>query len=266
MALPTHYTGSDGEIQIDGNPVALVDFSIDMAVGVITSPQIGNRSDKKYAGKFDVNGQITQVLVTGDLMAMLIGDTGDITTSSLETLQATTELLGASARHEISVSNDPGAVTSVKATLSVGSVNTLAGSIVIHGTDASNLYVAEVLDFAAMTSGDSDQVIYGTQAFKTTDYIDIEANLAKGVTTTCSEITLQGVTGTKTITPGQPTLFDIIGKVEDANSKYYQMTANNCFFTAGTFPIGDPESLVQTDLPFVMQDPDTDLTLVWTSA
>ncbi len=265
MALPTHYTGSDGEIQIGGSPITLVNYSMDMAVGVINSPVIGKRSDLKFAGKFDVTGTITQVLVTGDLMAMMIGDTSGITTSSLESLLAATELLEASGRHEISVTNDPAATTSVKATLTVGTVNTTAGSIVIHGTDASDIYVTEVLDFEAMTAGDAAQVVYGTQAFKTTDYVDVEAALAKGVTTTCSELTLQGVSGTKTITPGEPTLFNIIGKVTDGTS-YYQMTANNCFFTGGTFPVGDAETLIQTDLPFVMRDPDTDLTLVWTSA
>ena len=265
MALPTHYTGSDGEIQIGGTPTTLVDFSIDMAVGVINSAAIGKRSDMKYAGKFDVTGTITQVLITGDLMAMMIGDTSGITTSSLESLLAATELLEASARHEIAITSDPTAATSVKATLTVGTVNTTAGSIVIHGTDASDIYVTEVLNFDAMTAGDAAQIVYGTQAFKTTDFVDVEAALAKGITTTCSELTLQGVSGTKTITPGEPTLFNIIGKVTDGTSSY-QMTANNCFFTGGTFPIGDAETLVQTDLPFVMQDPDTDLTLVWSSA
>ena len=94
--------------------------------------------------------------------------------------------------------------------------------------------------------------------------MDIEAALESGAVT-YSQIKLDGVDGTKTITPGEPTLFNIIGKVTDGTS-YFQMTANNCFFTGGTFPIGDAETLVQTDLPFVMQDPDTDLTLVWTSA
>ena len=263
MALPTHYTGSDGEIQIGGSPTTLVDFSIDMSVGVINSATIGKRSDMKYAGKFDVTGSITQVLVTGDLMAMLIGDTSGITTSTLESLLVATDL-DAAAREELPITNDPTAPTSVKATLTVGDAVTTAGSIVIHGTDSSDDYVTEVISFAAMAIGDPAQVLYGTQAFKTTDWVDIEAALESGAVT-YSQIKLDGVDGTKTITPGEPTLFNIIGKVTDGTS-YYQMTANNCFFTGGTFPIGDAETLVQTDLPFVMQDPDTDLTLVWTSA
>lgn len=263
MTLPTHYTGSDGEIQIGGAPTALVNFSIDMAVGVINSPAIGKRSDMKYAGKFDVTGTITEVLVTGDLMAMLIGDTSGITTSSLESLLAATDL-DAAAREELPITSDPTAPTSVKATLTVGDAVTTAGSIVIHGTDTSDDYVTEVISFAAMAVGDPAQVLYGTQAFKTTDFVDIEAALESGAVT-YSQIKLDGVDGTKTITPGEPTLFNIIGKVTDGTS-YFQMTANNCFFTGGTFPIGDAETLVQTDLPFVMQDPDTDLTLVWTSA
>ena len=106
MALPTHYTGSDGEIQIGGSPTTLVDFSIDMSVGVINSATIGKRSDMKYAGKFDVTGSITQVLVTGDLMAMLIGDTSGITTSTLESLLVATDL-DAAAREVIARSGLP---------------------------------------------------------------------------------------------------------------------------------------------------------------
>ncbi len=264
MANPTHYTGSDGEIKIGGATTSLVDFSIDMAVGVINSATIGKRSDMKYAGKFDVTGTITQVLVTGDLMAKLIGDTSGITTSSLETLLAAEDIETSDGRHEIVIGTDPAAPTSVKATLDVGTTLTTAGSIIIHGTDTSGSYVTEVLDFAAMDVGASDQIVYGTQAFATTDFVDVEAALSQGSTPNCCTLKLEGVTGTKTITPGEPTLFDIIGKVTDGTSSY-QMTANNCFFTGGTFPIGDAETLVQTDLPFVMQDPDTDLTLVWTS-
>lgn len=265
MALPTHYTGSDGEIQIGGTPTTLVDFSIDMAVGVINSPAIGKRSDVKYAGKFDVTGTITQVLVTGDLMAKLIGANADITTSSLEVLLAAEDIETSDGRHEITIGTDPADPTSVKATLNVGTTLTTAGSIIIHGTDSSDNYVTEVLDFAAMAVGDSDQIVFGSQIFKTTDFVDVEAALSKGSTPNCCTLKLEGVDGTKTITPGEPTLFNIIGKVTDGTS-YYQLTANNCFFTGATFPIGDAETLVQTDLPFVMQDPDTDLTLVWTSA
>jgi len=265
MALPTHYTGSDGEIQIGGNPITLVNYSLDMGVGVINSPAIGKRSDMKYAGKFDVTGTITQVLVTGDLMAMLVGDTATITTSTLETLLDTTEL-DAAAREELLITTDPAAPTSVKATLTVGDAVTTAGSITIHGTNASDQDVTEVLTFEAMAVGDPAQVLYGTQAFKHTDFVTIAAALESGSAPgNYSAIKLEGVDGTKTITPGEPTLFNIIGKVTDGTS-YYQMTANNCFFTGGTFPIGDAETLVETDLPFVMQDPDTDLTLVWTAA
>lgn len=260
MANPTHYTGSDGEIKIGGNITTLVDFTIDMAVGVINSATIGKRSDMKYAGKFDVTGTITQVLVTGDLMAKMIGANADITTSSLESLLNDGALVGA-ARTELAITNDPTDPTSVKATLTVSDANLTAGSIIIHGTNSSGDYVTEVLDFAAMTVGDSDQIKFGTQIFATTTFVDVEAALCAG---TAPLLNLDGVSGTKTITPGEPTLFNIIGKVSDGTS-YYQMTANNCFFTGGTFPIGDAETLVQTDLPFVMQDPDTDLTLVWTS-
>ena len=258
----THYTGKDGEIKIDTVVTTLVDFSIDIAVGVIASGRIGKVSDKKYPGKKDITGKITQVLITGDLLAKLIGDTSTITTSTTESLLAATNLASAG-REEIAVTSDPTDPTSVKYTLTVGDANTTAGSVVLQGTDVNGNYVTEVIDFDAMTVGDAAQVKNGTQIFATTDFIDVEAALESG-STTYSTIKLDGVTGTKTITPGTSTMFSIVGKVSDGTN-YFQMTANNCFFTGGNFPIADAETLVQTDLPFVIQDPDSDVSLVWTS-
>lgn len=263
MALPTHYTGSDGVITIDTVATTLVNFEIDIGVGVINSARIGKVSDMKYAGKKDVSGTITQVLVTGDLLAKLMG--GTIATSTLETLLAATDL-DAAVREELAITNDPTNPTSTKATLTVGDAVTTAGSIVIHGTDSSDDYVTEVLDFTAMAVGDPVQVVNGTQAFKTTDFVDVEAALESGSAGNYSTLKLEGVTGTKSVSPGTSTLFNIVGRVEDAAGKHFQMTANNCFFTGGAFPIGDAETLVETDLPFVMRDADNDLTLVWSSA
>lgn len=259
----THFTGADGAVTIGGNPVTVVNFSIDVDRSVIASPRVGKTSDTNYAGKLGITGTISQVLVTAELLSYVLGDSNSLTTSSLETLLAAADL-DAAAREELPITSDPTVPTSVKYTLTVGDVDVIAGSVVVHGTDSSDGYVTEVIDFAAMTVGDPAQVEYGTQQFKTSDYVDIEANLEKG-SASFSTLKLEGVTGTKTMTPGEATLFDIVGKVEDADSNYAQITANNCFFTAGNFPIGDSDTLVECDLPFVITDPDDDLTLVWTS-
>lgn len=264
MALPDHYTGKDGEIKIDGNIATLVNFSLDISVGTIASARIGKVSDLTYPGKKSVSGTITQVLITGDLLAMMIGADADITTSALETLLDTFNL-DAAAREETTITNDPTDPTTVKATLTVGDAVTTAGSIMIHGTDSNDAQVTETINFAAMAVGDGAQVVHGSQIFKTTDFVTIMAALESGAAS-YSAIKLEGVSGTKTLKPGTSELFTIIGKVVDANGKYFQMTATDCFFTAGTFPIGDAETIVQTDLPFVLQDPDEDLELVWTSA
>lgn len=262
----TYFLGSDGEIKIDGNVKSEVtDFSVDISVSAIASARIGQKSDKQYPGKVGITGSINEVLITAELLSMVIGDSNTLTTSSLETLLAATELLTSEARHEIAVTSDPTNPTSVKATLTVGTVNTTAGSIVIHGTDVGGDYVTEVLDFAAMTSGDPAQVVYGSQQFADTDFVDVEAAISKGNSGTCSELKLEGIAGTKTMTPGNATMFTIIGKVEDASSNYAQITLNNCFFTGGNFPIGDADTLVACDLPFICQNPDSDMTLVWTS-
>lgn len=262
----THFLGSDGEVKIGGDVKAEVtDFSVDISVDTIASARVGQKSDKQYPGKIGITGSINEVLVTAELLSYVVGDSNSLTTSSAEVLLAATELLSASGRHEIAVTDDPTNPTSIRATLTVGTVATTAGSIVVHGTDVSGGYVTEVINFAAMAVGDPAQVVYGTQQFDTSDYVDVEAALSKGSSGSCSELKLDGITGTKTMTPGDATMFTIIGKVIDQDGNYAQITLNNCFFTSGNFPIGDANTLVACDLPFICQDPDSDMSLVWTS-
>jgi len=266
MALPTHYTGKDGTILIDGVAKTLVSFNVDMSVGVIDSPRIGKRSPVKYAGAQDFSGSVTEVLITGDLMAMLIGST--ITTSSTAEILAATDMSD-NTYTTISTGPDTSAnPTSVRLTLTSCNTSTNdAGSIVIQGKDASGAWVSEVFDFDAMTAGDANQIKYGSQIFETVHYADVSANLRQGTSATDKNtLEIEWVAGTKTVAPGTTQLFDIVGKVEDANGKYYQMTLTNCFFTGAGFPIGDAETLVQTDLAFVVTDADEDVVLVWSSS
>lgn len=259
----THFRGSDGEIQIEGNVVTMVNYEIAIDTSVIASPRIGKVADMNYAGKQAITGTVEQVLITGDLLSMVIGDSNTLTTSTSEVLLAAYDM-DTGAREEVAITSDPTNPTSVKVTMTAGSIATASGSVVIHGTNVSDGYVTEVITLAAMDPGDPSQVLYGSQVFKTTDYLDIEAALGVAGTPDPT-IKLDGITGTKTMTPGNATIFDIIGKVEDDNGNYFQMTCNNCFFTAGNFPIGDSDTLVACSLPFVVHDADSDVSLVWTS-
>jgi len=260
----THFRGSDGEIKIDGNIVTVVEFNVDITTSVIASPRVGKVADKKYAGKQDVVGAVTQVLVTSDLLSKVIGDSDSMTTSTLETLLTVTDI-SANAWSEIAIGSDPSNPTSVKCTLTAGDASANAGSIIIRGTNTSNAIVTEVIDFIAMDYGDPAQVLYGSQNFKTTDYVDISENLQPTPSSVSNTLKIEGIAGTKTMSPGNATIFDISGKVEDSNNNHATITCNNCFFTGGNFPIGDSNTLVSCDLPFVVQDADEDVTLVWTS-
>ncbi len=261
--VATHYRGSDGEIKIEGNVVTMVNYEITVETNVIASPRIGKVADMNYAGKQAISGTVEQVLITGDLLAMVIGDSNTQTESTLETLRTVYEM-DDGAREEVAFTASPTDPTTVKVAMTAGSVSTAAGSVVIHGTDNSDGYVTEVINLAAMVDGDPTQVVYGSQVFKTTEWLDIEAALGEAGTPDPT-ITIYGITGVKTMTPGNATIFDIIGKVEDDNGNYFQMTCNNCFFTAGNFPIGDSDTLVACSLPFVVHDADSDVSLSWTS-
>ena len=260
----THYRGSNGEIKIEGDVVTMVNYEITIETNVIASPRIGKVADMNYAGKQAISGTVEQVLITGDLLSMVIGDSNTLTSSSAENLLITYDL-DALTREEIPFDDTtPTVPTSVKVTMTAGTVSTAAGSIVIHGTDVSDGYVTEVINLIAMDDGDPAQVVYGSQIFKTTNYVDIEAALSEAGATDPT-LTIDGITGTKTMRPGNATIFDIIGKVEDDNGNYFQMTCNNCFFTAGNFPIGDSDTLVSCSLPFVVHDADSDVSLSWTA-
>lgn len=268
MALPSHYTGKDGLVTIDGNEATLVNFNVDMSVGVINSARIGKKSDVKYAGKLDFTGTITEVLVTGDLMARMIGATTSITTSSSAEILAATDMSDntyATIETGPDTSSNP---TSVRLTLtSCDTSNNSAGSIVIQGKDSAGVWVSEVFNFDAMSAGDANQVKYGSQVFAEVVYADVSANLRQGAgDTTWNTLGIDWVSGTKTISPGTTELFSIVGKVTDVNGKYYQLTLTNCFFTGASFPISDSETLVQCDLPFVVTDADEDVVLVWSSS
>ena len=265
MALPTHYTGTDGVITIGGVATTLVNFNVDMSVGVIESPRIGKKSAMKYPGKLDFSGTVTQVVVTGDLMARVIGT--DQTESSAALFHGPDDLDSQGVHEQITVGPDTSAnPTSVKLTLAASDTSANdAGSMVVQGTDASGAWVSEVFEFDAMDALAATQVKYGSQIFASVHYIDVSGNLSQGVGTAATSLAAYWVGGTKTITPGNTPSFDIVGKVEDANGKYFQMTLTNCFFTGAGFPISDSETLVQTDLPFVVQDPDVDVVLVWSA-
>ncbi len=194
----------------------------------------------------------------------MIGDSDTLTTSTLETLRDTIDIQ-ADAWSEIAITTDPTDPTTVKCTLTAGDASANEGSIIIRGTNTSDAIVTEVITFAAMEYGDPAQVLYGSQNFKTTDYVDISGNLQPTPTAVANTLKIEGIAGEKTMSPGNATIFDIIGKVEDSNSNHATITCNNCFFTAGNFPIGDSNTLVSCDLPFVVQDADVDVTLNWTS-
>ena len=262
--VATHYRGSDGEIRIDTHVVTMVNYEITVETNVIASPRIGKVADMNYAGKQAISGTVEQVLITGDLLAMVIGDSNTQTESTAETLLGAYDM-NTGAREETSITTDPTDPTSIKATMTAGDNATTAGSIVIHGTDVSGGYVTEVINFDAMDPGDPIQVKYGSQMFDTTDWLDMEAALGVAGAVLDPTMKIEGIIGVKTMTPGNATIFDIIGKVEDDNGNYFQMTCNNCFFTAGNFPIGDSDTLVACSLPFVVHDADSDVSISWTS-
>lgn len=257
------WRGSDGIIEVNGNPITAVTWEVTIDTSIITSPRIGKVADMKCPGKQDVNGTVEQVLVTPDLLAMVMGDTDSRTVGTTEVLLSAAVLDDSPLREEITITPNPTFPTNVKVTLTAGTNPIGPGSVVIHGTDVSGNYVTEVLTFSAMVLGDPAQVKYGTQVFDTTTYVDVEAILGVGGAVDPT-LAIDGVTGTVTQSPGNATIFSISGEVSNTAGDSVKLTLNRCFFTSGSFPIGDSNTLVACSLPFTVTDADVDFTLSWT--
>lgn len=255
------YTGQHGEVRINNNLVTVANWQVTIDRDVITSARVGKVADLNCPGKQMVGGDLNQVLVTPELLAMNMGDSDTLTTSIFENLLPAYDL-DAGVREEVSIPTNPTDPTRIKVTMTAGSNPTTEGNIVIHGSDISNQYVTEVITLAAMNAGDPAQVKFGTQVFNTTTFVDIEPALGVAGSPNPTLI-IDGSAGIKTQTPGNATIFDISGKVSDSAGNFTILTLNNCFFTSGDFPIGDSSTLVSCALPFVISDADVDFSLSW---
>jgi len=61
---------------------------------------------------------------------------------------------------------------------------------------------------------------------------------------------------------GYPSKFSLIGRLEKPSGSVYQQMnfkIKNCFFTEGSIEVTDPNDFVQTEYPFAIMDPETDL-------
>lgn len=61
------------------------------------------------------------------------------------------------------------------------------------------------------------------------------------------------------------TTFTFVGKTDDGSNSV-TITAANCFFTKGGFPVADADGIVEESMDFVMKDEDADLTITHVTA
>lgn len=64
------------------------------------------------------------------------------------------------------------------------------------------------------------------------------------------------------VSVGAATTFTFVGKAEtkDDVSSNVTITATNCFFTKGGFPVGGADTIIEESMSFVMEDEDAGLT------
>lgn len=250
------YTGVQGSVLYAGSPIAVAEYDIKIKRGVASHARSGKWSDYKVPGKVDVTGSIKRIQVDGELLAALLNATP--ATGAAETLHAGLTCPGSGAESITDMTDTSIASASrIKLTATGGPV-TGAGTAVLIGTDANGVETSEVLAVPTLAENS-----YATSknTFLTLTHVALkEVTMGAGDT-----LAVSSITGSSTVTIGEPKVFNLVGKVDDGSNHIY-ITANNCFFTDGEFKFSDADSILEDSLSFTMRDPDADLTIEYVNA
>ncbi len=262
MALVSKLTGVEGIVSV-GSEVLVADFSLVVTRGAATQPRVGKYSDRKRAGKVDVTGTLTRLDIDGAMTEKLLG--GTPADSSSEVLHADADLAGGGDEDVVDVGTDPTNPSVVQVTITRGDADGTASFIIISGTDANGSTYSESLDVAALTVASSPITLFTKAAFATVDNFVAGGGMNVGAADK-TEVGLDAITGTRTVTIAAGTTFTLFGRAIDSSNNKYEINNANCFFTEATLAFGDADTFIDGPLSFTMEDPDADLQLIYTTA
>jgi hypothetical protein len=86
-----------------------------------------------------------------------------------------------------------------------------------------------------------------------------------GVVSATGTFTIASITGDSSAGVGEPKIWDMVARTDDGTNNIV-ITANNCFFTSGSFKHSDADKQGSDEMTFTMRDPDTDLTIEYVNA
>lgn len=251
------YTGVEGVLTVGGNPFAYVKADISIDRDTISLPRGGKWSDLALPGKAKPKIKISYGLVDSDLLLNAFDNGTNTASTSDETLHAS--MAGNGAIQPISSGMTP---PSVPLTIKLKIISTdgfEAGAVIIEGTDANNVAIAEAIPFPLVATGATTTYYYGHTRFKTITQITLPVvlNINDGVTP-------YGM-GQKTVTLGRPLYFTFVAKLYKSATQFTQITATNCWLKNYTLPLGGPSDPAIIDQDLEIRDPDTDITLTSTA-
>ena len=251
-----HYTGVQGVVKIDGSPIAVSEFGFTVDRGTASHARSGKWSDLNAPGKLKVTGTIKRIMVdsnylkaalnaaasTGEAYSLVAAYVIDCTSAPVEKDDETAgahPTLPSQLRVSLSLTGSAGIAT--------------AGAVTLIGTDANDQPISETILLPVTT----DTAAWDTSAifkkFETAIFTDV-------ICDTTSTLAVDSIAATSSFTLAKPKFFAIIGKVVDGSDNII-VTMTNCWFTKGGLSFTDADKMVEEDLPFMVEDPDVDITI-----
>jgi len=243
----TEYTGTEGVLEIADSPIAVAEFSIKVARGVASHGRSGKHSDLKLPGKVDVTGTIKRIMIDGEMLGKVVGDTEE--TGTAHDLHAGLTAPGAGGESVTDMTDTNSDKSLIKVTALTAAI-TAVGKIILYGTDINDNTITEVI---SITKLGINETITGKKIFKTLTHVASFDYVQVGGT-----LKVQSVVGASGIVVGEAKIFKIKGTATNGSNHVY-VTAENCFLTDGEFAFSDGDTIMSDTLSFTMKDPDADL-------
>ena len=251
MTAKANWTGVEGVIKMDGSTIAWAAANVKLGRGTASHGRGASESDVYRQGKFDAEGEFTEILTDGVHMGMLMN--GTPTTGTAGVVLAATGLSADSINAAAVTIATP---SRVKVTCDTAAITT-AGTVTIIGTDAGGAPISETLAIPLLGLAET---VTGKILFKTTVSVAIS-----GVRSATGKLKFDSIAGTSTVAVGRGALFTYVFGVEDGGN-YVRHTWNNCFFTSATTALGDADEMAEVSYGFRPQDPAADCTYAYVNA
>lgn len=245
------YTGHEGTLEIDDVAFALSEFTVRVVRNVASHARSGHWSALKLPGTVDVTGTLSRIMIDGQLLGYVIGDTEE--TGAAGTLHAGLSAPGAGAETVTDMTTTNAQNSLIKLTALTAAV-TAAGKCILYGTDINGNPLTEII---TVTTMGINETITGTKIFATVTHAVLFDYVQAGGT-----MQVASVAGASGIVVGAGKLFKLEGMATSGSSHVY-VTAENCFLTDGEFSFTDADTIMSDTLSWTMKDPDADLNITY---